>query len=37
MSVGLYRMREQGALPPSPQAATPPGYFGKEEMSGGIE
>ncbi|SHL66368.1 hypothetical protein SAMN05444398_104230 [Roseovarius pacificus] len=34
MCVVLIRRRRQGALPPSPQAATPPGYFGHEESRG---
>ncbi len=34
MCVVPIRWRRQGALPPSPQAATPPEYFGKDESGG---
>ena len=34
MRVALIRKCRQGALPPSPQAATPPEYFDQEEGAG---
>ena len=36
MGVCLYRVSQEGALPPSPQAATPPEYFGKDEGQGSV-
>ena len=36
MQVVLIRKGRQGALPPSPHAATPPGYFRQEKARGAM-
>jgi len=36
MGLGLDRLCGQGALPPSPHAATPPEYLRKDEGQGGV-